>query len=327
MPKVLEVKNLKAAFTIGKKDYEVIHNLSFHIDKKETLCIVGESGCGKSVTTLCLMDLLPENGKITGGDMILEGKSLLKMSANERRLTKGDKMGMIFQEPMTALNPLLTIGYQIMENITQHDKSINKKEAYRLSVEALKKVDIPEPESRMKQYPFHLSGGLRQRVMIAMALVAKPILLIADEPTTALDVTIQKQVLKLINNLKKEIDAGILFITHDLGVVGEIADRVIVLYSGSKVEEAETHEIFERPLHPYTKGLFNAHPRVDDEDFEMKPIKGSIPLLTEKVTGCSFHPRCPYATDKCKNEEPKIIEPYPNHFVSCFKVEEEYKNE
>jgi len=327
MSKVLEVNNLKASFTIGKKDYEVIHNLSFHIDKHETLCIVGESGCGKSVTTLCLMDLLPENGKITGGEILLDGESILDMNREQRRLTKGDKMGMIFQEPMTALNPLLTIGFQITENITQHDKSISKKQAYEMAVDTLKKVDIPEPEKRMKQFPFQLSGGLRQRVMIAMTLAAKPILLIADEPTTALDVTIQKQVLRLINNLKKEMDAGIFFITHDLGVVGEIADRVIVLYSGSKVEESETQEIFERPLHPYTQGLFNAHPRVDNDDFEMKPIKGSIPLLTENVSGCRFHPRCPYAMDKCREEIPEPKEVLPKHFVSCFKVEEEYCHE
>jgi len=309
---------------MGKKDYEVIHNLSFHIDKNETLCIVGESGCGKSVTTLCLMDLLPENGQVTRGEMILNGEDLRLMNDKERRKTRGSKMGMIFQEPMTALNPLLTVGFQIMENIQEHDKSISRKKAYEKAVEALQKVDIPEPESRMKQYPFQLSGGLRQRVMIAMTLVANPVLLIADEPTTALDVTIQKQVLKLMNSLKKEMDAGILFITHDLGVVGEIADRVVVLYSGDKVEEATTEAIFEKPLHPYTIGLFNAYPQVDRDDFELKPIKGSIPLLTEPVNGCRFHPRCPYVSEKCTCEVPKPVEPISGHFVSCFKVEEEY---
>ncbi|NCC78736.1 MAG: ABC transporter ATP-binding protein [Clostridia bacterium] len=324
MGKVLDVKGLTTTFTIGKKDYEVIHNLSFHIDKNETLCIVGESGCGKSVTTLCLMDLLPENGQVTGGEMVLDGKNLGLMTAKERRLSRGSKMGMIFQEPMTALNPLLTVGFQIIENIRQHDRKISKSEAKRLAVEALRKVDIPEPESRMKQYPFQLSGGLRQRVMIAMTLAAKPILLIADEPTTALDVTIQKQVLKLMNTLKSEMDAGILFITHDLGVVGEIADRVVVLYSGDKVEEAKTEEIFRRPLHPYTQGLFKAYPQIDAEDFELKPIEGSIPLLTEPVSGCRFHPRCPYATEKCARLQPKQVEPYEGHFVACFKVEEEF---
>lgn len=324
MVKVLDVKGLTTTFTIGKKDYEVIHNLSFHIDKNETLCIVGESGCGKSVTTLCLMDLLPENGQVTSGEMILDGKDLGKMSQKERRLSRGKHMGMIFQEPMTALNPLLSVGFQIIENIRQHDKRISKKEARKLAVEALRKVDIPEPESRMKQYPFQLSGGLRQRVMIAMTLSAKPILLIADEPTTALDVTIQKQVLKLMNSLKSEMDAGILFITHDLGVVGEIADRVVVLYSGDKAEEAETEEIFRRPLHPYTQGLFEAYPQIDANDFELKPIEGSIPLLTEPVSGCRFHPRCPYATEKCARLQPKQVEPFKGHFVACFKVEEEY---
>ncbi|MGB4588164.1 MAG: ABC transporter ATP-binding protein [Clostridiaceae bacterium] len=324
MAKVLEVKNLSATFTMGKKDYEVIHNLSFHIDKNETLCIVGESGCGKSVTTLCLMDLLPENGQVIAGEMNLNGEDLRLMSDKERRHTRGSKMGMIFQEPMTALNPLLTVGFQIIENIREHDKSISRSKAYEKAVEALQKVDIPEPESRMKQYPFQLSGGLRQRVMIAMTLVSSPVLLIADEPTTALDVTIQKQVLKLMNNLKKEMDAGILFITHDLGVVGEIADRVVVLYSGDKVEEATTEAIFEKPLHPYTIGLFNAYPQVDRDDFELKPIKGSIPLLTEPVSGCRFHPRCPHVTEKCVHEVPKSIEPISGHFVSCFKVEEEY---
>lgn len=324
MAKVLDIKNLSATFTMGKKDYEVIHNLSFHIDKNETLCIVGESGCGKSVTTLCLMDLLPENGQVIGGEMILNGEDLRLMNDKERRKTRGSKMGMIFQEPMTALNPLLTVGFQIMENIQEHDKSISRKKAYEKAVEALQKVDIPEPESRMNQYPFQLSGGLRQRVMIAMTLVENPVLLIADEPTTALDVTIQKQVLKLMNSLKKEMDAGILFITHDLGVVGEIADRVVVLYSGDKVEEATTEAIFEKPLHPYTIGLFNAYPQVDRDDFELKPIMGSIPLLTEPVSGCRFHPRCPYASEKCACEVPKPVEPISGHFVSCFKVEEEY---
>lgn len=324
MAKVLEVNNLCATFTMGKKDYEVIHNLSFHIEKNETLCIVGESGCGKSVTTLCLMDLLPDNGKVTGGEMILNGKDLRSMGAKERRLTRGSQMGMIFQEPMTALNPLLTVGFQIIENIRQHDRSITAKEAYTRAVEALQKVEIPEPERRMKQYPFQLSGGLRQRVMIAMTLVAQPTLLIADEPTTALDVTIQKQVLKLMGNLKKEMDAGVLFITHDLGVVGEIADRVIVLYAGDKVEEAPTTDIFENPLHPYTQGLFNAYPQVDRDEFELRPIRGSIPLLTEPVNGCRFHPRCPHATDRCAQDVPVPFEAAPGHWVACFKVQEEY---
>lgn len=327
MSNVLEVKNLSTAFTISKKDYEVIHNLSFNIKKNETLCIVGESGCGKSVTTLSIMDLLPENGKVTQGDILLEGKSLLAMNQKERRATKGAKMGMIFQDPMTALNPLLTIGFQIEENITQHRKDVSHKEAHQMVISALKQVGISDPEKRMKQYPFQLSGGLRQRVMIAMTLVAKPVLLIADEPTTALDVTIQKQVLALINDLKKEMDAGILFITHDLGVVGEIADRVIVLYSGEMVEEGPVHDLFHHPLHPYTQGLFDAYPNIDKEDFELKPIAGNIPSITQPISGCRFHPRCPFAMEKCKTQKPTVQHLENERKVACFKVEMEMNHD
>lgn len=320
MSQVLEVKNLTTAFTISKKDYEVLHNLSFDIKKNETLCIVGESGCGKSVTTLAIMDLLPENGKIVSGDIFIEGENITKLSAKERNKYRGDKMGMIFQDPMTALNPLLTIGYQITESILQHNPEVNKKEAQKLCEEALTKVGISDPKQRMKQYPFQLSGGLRQRVMIAMTLVAKPVLLIADEPTTALDVTIQKQVLSLINDLKKEMDAGILFITHDLGVVGEIADRVIVLYSGDMVEQGTVFELFENPQHPYTIGLMNAYPNVEKEEFKLQPIEGNIPSITQPITGCRFHPRCPFAKDICRKEKPDDTQISESHFTKCHKV-------
>lgn len=322
MSKVLEVNNLVATFTIQKKEYEVIRDLSFSIDTNETLCIVGESGCGKSVTTLCIMDLLPENGKIKSGSIKINGTDLLTLPKKERNKYRGSSMGMIFQEPMTALNPLLTIGFQLCENIRLHRK-VGKKEAKSMAVEYLKSVGISEPETRLKQYPFQLSGGLRQRIMIAMVLCAQPNLLIADEPTTALDVTIQKQVLTLMNQLKKTMDAGILFITHDLGVVGEIADRVIVLYSGSKVEEGKVEDIFKNPKHPYTIGLFDACPNVDEDEFEMKPIPGSFPILTEEIGGCRFHPRCPYAKDICKQQKPKEIVLEDGHTVCCHKVEEE----
>ena len=262
MEKVLEVNNLVATFTINKKEYEVLRDISFSINKNETLCVVGESGCGKSVTTLCIMDLLPNNGRVVSGSISLNGTDLTKLSKKERNSYRGKKMGMIFQEPMTALNPLLTIGYQLCENIMLH-RGLDKKEAKKLAIEYLEKVGIAQAESRLKQYPFQLSGGLRQRVLIAMVLSAQPDLLIADEPTTALDVTIQKQVLTLLNDLKKEMSAGILFITHDLGVVAEIADRVIVLYSGRKVEEGSVAQIFKNPKHPYTIGLMNAVPNVD----------------------------------------------------------------
>lgn len=322
MSKVLEVNNLVATFTINKKEYEVIRDLSFSINKNETVCIVGESGCGKSVTTLCIMDLLPENGKIKSGSIKINGTDLLTLDKKGRASYRGSKMGMIFQEPMTALNPLLTIGYQLCENIIYH-RHVDKKEARKMAIEYLDSVGISEPEARLKQYPFQLSGGLRQRIMIAMVLSAQPNLLIADEPTTALDVTIQKQVLSLMNNLKKNMDAGILFITHDLGVVGEIADHVIVLYSGRKVEEGKVADIFKTPLHPYTIGLFNACPNVDAEEFEIKPIPGSFPILTEDIGGCRFHPRCPHATDICRMEVPEEFEVENGHIVACHKVREE----
>lgn len=322
MSKVLEVNNLVATFTINKKEYEVIRDLSFSINKNETVCIVGESGCGKSVTTLCIMDLLPENGKIKSGSIKINGTDLLTLDKKGRASYRGSKMGMIFQEPMTALNPLLTIGYQLCENIIYH-RHVDKKEARKMAIEYLDSVGISEPEARLKQYPFQLSGGLRQRIMIAMVLSAQPNLLIADEPTTALDVTIQKQVLSLMNNLKKNMDAGILFITHDLGVVGEIADHVIVLYSGRKVEEGKVADIFKNPLHPYTIGLFNACPNVDAEEFEIKPIPGSFPILTEDIGGCRFHPRCPHATDICRMEVPEEFEVENGHIVACHKVKEE----
>lgn len=322
MEKVLEVNNLVATFTINKKEYEVLRDISFSINKNETLCVVGESGCGKSVTTLCIMDLLPNNGKVVSGSISLNGTDLTKLSKKERNAYRGKKMGMIFQEPMTALNPLLTIGYQLCENIMLH-RGLDKKEAKKLAVEYLEKVGVAQAESRLKQYPFQLSGGLRQRVLIAMVLSAQPDLLIADEPTTALDVTIQKQVLTLLNDLKKEMNAGILFITHDLGVVAEIADRVIVLYSGRKVEEGSVAQIFKNPKHPYTVGLMNAVPNVDLDDFEIQPIPGTFPNLTEDIPGCRFNPRCKYAHDKCFKEVPCTIEVEPGHYVSCYKAEEE----
>ncbi len=271
--KVLEVKDLVTTFRIDKKEYEVIRGISFDIEENETVCMVGESGCGKSVTTLAVMDLLPGNGRIVSGSIKLAGQELTTMSPKERNALRGRQMGMIFQEPMTALNPLLTIGRQMTEGLMLH-LGMSKQEAHAAAVSYLEKVGIANPEDRMRQYPFQLSGGLRQRVMIAMVMAVRPSLLIADEPTTALDVTIQKQVLVLLNKLKKDVSTGILFITHDLGVVAEIADRVIILYSGRKVEEGPIHNIFARPLHPYTIGLMKAVPNVDEDDFDIQPIPG-----------------------------------------------------
>ena len=322
--KVLEVKDLVTTFRIGKKEYEVLRGVSFDIEENETLCMVGESGCGKSVTTLSIMDLLPNNGRVVSGSIKLNGQELTTLSPKERNALRGKQMGMIFQEPMTALNPLLTIGRQMTEGLRLH-LGMSREEAYETAVSYLEKVGIANPGDRMKQYPFQLSGGLRQRVMIAMVMAAQPSLLIADEPTTALDVTIQKQVLVLLNRLKKDVSTGILFITHDLGVVAEIADRVIILYSGRKVEEGSIEAIFSRPLHPYTVGLMKAVPNVDVDDFDIQPIPGTFPNITEEIGGCRFHPRGPYATDRCRTEVPAEMEIAPGHFVCCHKVEEEHR--
>jgi len=324
MSKVLEVKDLVTAFRIGKEDYEVLRGISFDINENETLCVVGESGCGKSVTTLSIMDLLPNNGKIVSGSIKLNGQELTAMSAAERNALRGKQMGMIFQEPMTALNPLLTIGRQLTEGLRLH-LGMSKEEANKTAVSFLEKVGIANPEDRMQQYPFQLSGGLRQRVMIAMVMAAQPSLLIADEPTTALDVTIQKQVLVLLNKLKKDISTGVLFITHDLGVVAEIADRVIILYSGRKVEEGSARDVFHNPKHPYTIGLMNAVPNVEKDDYEIQPIPGIFPNITEDIGGCRFHPRCPYATERCRTEVPAELTIGPGHYAACHKVEEDLK--
>ena len=322
MGKVLEVKDLVTTFRIDKKEYEVLRGVSFDLNENETLCMVGESGCGKSVTTLSVMGLLPNNGRVVSGSIKLNGQELTTMSPKELNTLRGKQMGMIFQEPMTALNPLLTIGRQMTESLMLH-RGMSKKEAMATAVSYLEKVGIANPEERLKQFPFQLSGGLRQRIMIAMVMAVQPSLLIADEPTTALDVTIQKQVLVLLNKLKKDVSTGVLFITHDLSVVAEIADRVIVLYSGRKVEEGSIEQIFAKPQHPYTIGLMNAVPNVDLDEFDIQPIPGTFPNITEDIGGCRFHPRCPYATERCRKEVPEMLETEPGHFVYCHKIEEE----
>lgn len=324
--KVLEVKDLVTAFRIDKKEYQVLRGISFDIEENETVCMVGESGCGKSVTTLSIMDLLPNNGRVVSGSIKLNGRELTALSPKERGAIRGKQMGMIFQEPMTALNPLLTIGRQMTEGLRLH-LGMDKKDAYKTAVDYLAKVGIANPEDRMKQYPFQLSGGLRQRVMIAMVMAVRPALLIADEPTTALDVTIQKQVLVLLNRLKKDVSTGVLFITHDLGVVAEIADRVVILYAGHKVEEGTIGDIFSNPLHPYTVGLMKAVPNVDEDDYDIQPIPGTFPNITEEIGGCRFHPRCPYATDRCRREVPPELRAGERHVVSCHKVAEEFQSE
>lgn len=318
--KLLEVRNLVTSFRTSDGTVQAVKDVSFHVNKGETLCIVGESGCGKSITSLSVMRLLPSNGSIESGEILFDNEPLHKLSAEKMRKLRGNKMSMIFQEPMTALNPVLTIGYQLREPLMLH-KKLSKKEASIQGIELLRQVGIPNPEKRLNQFPHELSGGMRQRVMIAMSLACNPSLLIADEPTTALDVTIQAQILDLINDLKTDYDMGVMMITHDMGVVAEVADRVLVMYAGKKIEEGPVLEIFENPQHPYTRGLLNSVPNVDDPEFELEPIPGSMPGLNEDIPGCRFHPRCPLATDKCKVEVPPEIEVSEGHFASCWYAE------
>jgi oligopeptide/dipeptide ABC transporter ATP-binding protein len=318
---LLEVKNIVTEFRTADGQLPAVRDVSFSIQKGETLCIVGESGCGKSITSLSVIGLLPSNGKITSGEVLFEGNPIHNLSAEKMRQIRGNKISMIFQEPMTALNPVLTIGFQIREPLMLHHK-LSKSEATKQGIELLKQVGIPYPEKRMNQYPHELSGGMRQRVMIAIALSCNPGLLIADEPTTALDVTIQAQILDLMNDLKSKYNMGVMMITHDMGVVAEVADRVMVMYAGKKVEEGNVEEIFENPKHPYTIGLLNSVPNVDDPNFELEPIPGTLPSLSEQITGCRFHARCKFATDICRSQEPPVFSVTDTHKVSCWLEEE-----
>ncbi|MFC4410564.1 ABC transporter ATP-binding protein [Chungangia koreensis] len=323
---LLEVNHLVTEFRTANGSVQAVRDVSFKVDQGETLCIVGESGCGKSITSLSVIGLLPSNGSVTSGEIKYEGKQIHNLSFEEMRKMRGSKISMIFQEPMTALNPVLTIGYQLREPLMLH-QGIGKAEANRKGIELLQQVGIPYPERRMKQYPHELSGGMRQRVMIAIALACRPGLLIADEPTTALDVTIQAQILDLINDLKEQLNMGVVLITHDMGVVAEVADRVMVMYAGKKVEEGTVEEIFNAPKHPYTIGLLNSVPNVDNPEFELEPIPGSLPTLTEKIEGCRFHPRCKFATDRCRMDAPPEFKVEGDHTVSCWLMDEEKMEE
>ncbi|MEK4520288.1 ABC transporter ATP-binding protein [Psychrobacillus sp. FSL W7-1457] len=319
---LLEVNNLVTEFRTADGNVQAVRDVSFSVSKGETLCIVGESGCGKSITSLSVIGLLPSNGKIAAGQVKYEGKEIQSLSYEELRKMRGNKISMIFQEPMTALNPVLTVGYQLREPLMLHH-GLSKSVAHKQGIDLLNQVGIPYPEKRMSQYPHELSGGMRQRVMIAIALSCHPGLLIADEPTTALDVTIQAQILDLINELKTKLNMGIMLITHDMGVVAEVADKVMVMYAGKKVEEGMVEDIFNNPKHPYTQGLLNSVPNVDDPDFELEPIPGSLPSLHEDIQGCRFHPRCKFATEKCSVLPPKEIQDERGHTVSCWLYEEE----
>lgn len=317
--KVLEVKGLNTHFFTDEGVVKSVDGVSFHIDSEETLGIVGESGCGKSVTSLSIMQLVPNPpGKIVGGEILFQGDNLLKKTTEQMRKIRGNDIAMIFQEPMTSLNPVYTIGDQIAESIILHQK-LTKRDAFQRSVDMLRLVGIPSPERRAREYPHQMSGGMRQRVMIAMALSCNPKLLIADEPTTALDVTIQAQILDLMRKLKAEFHTAIMLITHDLGVVAEMTDRVAVMYAGKVVEECDTVDLFREPLHPYTTGLLESIPRLDVGTQEkLHVIEGTVPNLLHLPQGCSFAPRCPKVMDICRQEAPILTEVSDGRKVSCW---------
>ena len=320
---ILDIADLRTWFFTRDGVVRAVDGVSFHVLPGETLAIVGESGCGKSVTALSVLRLIPSPpGRIVSGAIRFAGRDLLGLSEAEMRQVRGNEISMIFQEPMTSLNPVLTIGRQIAETLTLH-QGLDHKAALRRAVEMLRLVHIPEAQRRIAQYPHQLSGGMRQRVMIAMALACNPKLLIADEPTTALDVTIQAQILDLMRELKQKIDAAIVLITHDLGVVAEMAQRVVVMYAGRKAEEASVGNLFRRPLHPYTKGLLASVPRLGGSlDHEQAPrlaeIAGTVPSLREEIPGCPFAARCSFASDICRREMPAFEEKEAGHFAACF---------
>ena len=319
---LLEVDDLRTWFFTRDGVVRAVDGVSFHVMPGETLAIVGESGCGKSVTALSVLRLVPAPpGRIVAGTIRFAGRNLLELDEAAMRDVRGNDISMIFQEPMTSLNPVLSIGRQIGETLTLH-QGLDKKTALARAVDMLRLVHIPEPERRIEQYPHQLSGGMRQRVMIAMALACNPRLLIADEPTTALDVTIQAQILDLMRELKQKIDAAIVLITHDLGVVAEMAQRVVVMYAGRKAEEAPVGPLFRRPLHPYTKGLLGSVPRLGVASLKAPPrlaeIPGTVPSLLDPLPGCPFTARCTFATEICRREMPAFEEKETGHFAACF---------
>jgi peptide/nickel transport system ATP-binding protein len=323
---VLEVKNLKTVFFTNSGLFKAVDDLSFSVKRGETLAIVGESGCGKSVTALSLMRLVPDPpGRIVGGSVSLEGTDLLALDETQMRAVRGNRISMIFQEPMTSLNPVMRIGDQIVEAVRLH-RSLSSKEAGNIAVEMLRLVRIPEPARRAREYPHQLSGGMRQRAMIAMALACRPALLIADEPTTALDVTIQAQILALILDLQKELGTGLVLITHDLGVVAQTAQRVIVMYAGRKVEEASVEALFAAPKHPYTRGLMASIPAVPAPGVvapaRLNEIPGTVPSLVRLPRGCAFAPRCKLAIKRCEAEYPPLADWGDGHLAACWRAEE-----
>jgi peptide/nickel transport system ATP-binding protein len=320
MSALLEVRALKTFFQVEGGEFPAVDGISFSIDPGRTLGIVGESGCGKSVTALSIMGLVPRPpGRIAGGEILFDGIDLLQLSTAALRELRGDRISMIFQEPMTSLNPVLTVGEQIVEGILRH-RRMSRDAANDLAIGMLRMVHIPSPEQRFGEYPHRLSGGMRQRVMVAMALACKPKLLIADEPTTALDVTIQAQILDLMRTLREETGTAIILITHDLGVVAELADDIVVMYAGRIVERATVVALFAEPQHPYTVGLLGSIPRLDIEQARLAAIEGQVPNPLAPVTGCRFHPRCPFAIERCRNEDPPLLDLGNGHESACWRA-------
>jgi oligopeptide transport system ATP-binding protein len=319
MGKLLDVQGLKTQFFTQDGVVHAVNGISYHLDEGETLGIVGESGCGKSVSVLSVMRLIPQPpGKIVGGEVWFDGRNLLSLQEDEVRQVRGNRIAMIFQDPMTSLNPVLTVGQQVDEALQLH-LGMDKGQARKRTVELLEMVNIPEAVDRVDDYPHQFSGGMRQRVMIAMALSCNPQLLIADEPTTALDVTIQAQIVELVKKLKNDIGMAIIWITHDLGVVAGLADRVIVMYAGYIVEEAPVKEVYANPRHPYTLGLLHSIPRLDEARKEkLTPIEGLPPDLIDPPPSCPFAPRCRYRIDRCLAENPGLAPVSPGHRIACW---------
>lgn len=320
---ILELRNLKTHFHTPEGVVKAVDGVSYRLNAGETLGVVGESGCGKSVTALSILGLIPQPpGEISGDGIYFGDQDLTTLSTREMRRIRGNQISMIFQEPMTSLNPVLTVGFQIAEAITRH-QDLPRKTALERAVDMLGLVGIPLPQQRAKEYPHQLSGGMRQRAMIAMALSCQPRILLADEPTTALDVTIQAQILDLMLQLKDETGTAIILITHDLGLVAETCERVVVMYAGKIVEEAPVDDVFEQPLHPYTVGLLQSIPKLRTDPQQgsrtrLQEIPGVVPSLNRLPRGCAFRPRCPQAFDRCAQQEPQLQEVAPGHYVSCF---------
>ena len=317
---ILSVRNLKTFFPQEGKELRAVNGISFDMKKGKTVCLVGESGCGKSMTALSIMGLVPSPGRVVEGTIMYKNINLLDRKKNLWKY-RGKDISMIFQDPMTSLNPVMKVGRQISEGFMIHDAQMTKAEAKNRSIEMLRMVHIPEPETRYDEYPHQMSGGMRQRVMIAMALACRPEILICDEPTTALDVTVQAQIMKLIVELQGEIGMSVLLITHDMGVVSEMADEIYVLYAGRVVEIADREEMFQRQLHPYSESLLKAIPKIGNKNSALYSIPGMVPKLTEDIQGCIFYERCSYKTDTCAKNQPTLKEINGKRKVACFRYE------